>query len=275
MADVEKGVVGGMKLPNQECPDVAFATPSFTHSVCKRYNRSMIQTMWLLHQRGLTAGQMDRDGDCFVAKARNKMFWDFLIEYPMTQNFFFIDDDIGWEPHKVIDFLQRPEDVICGIYPKKSPELDFPCTLAVEDGKLVEKNGLYLAILAPAGFMRIKRHVIEKLCQLAPTFSDWEPDGQLKEYPLVFEAGRGDNGLWWGEDYTFGRKWQSIGGEIWVDPNAKFSHQGLNNWENSLAENLWLFRDKAAATKNPTAPATPQEALSMADDIERLLDAAE
>jgi len=228
-------------------PDVVFATPSLTHMVCKRYNRSILQTTWMLAQRGLTAGHMDRDGDCFVAKARNKLVWDFLRQFPHTQNFFFIDDDVGWPAEKVIEFLGRPEDVVCGIYPKKCAELDFPMSLATADGKLIHRDGLYLAVLAATGFMRIRRHVLETLCEAAPKFRDMEPDGSMVEYPSLFESGPGPDGLWWGEDYTFCRKWQAIGGDIWIDPDIKFSHQGLNNWDGRLIDNLHILEQKAAA----------------------------
>jgi len=213
----------------------------------------MLQTTWVLAREGLTAGHMDRDGDCFVAKARNKLFWDFLLQFPATQNFFFIDDDIGWPAEKAVELIRRPEDVICGIYPKKSPELDFPMSIATDNGRLVERGGLYLAVLAATGFMRIKRHVIERLCSLAPRFKDMEPDGSMQEYPSVFESGPGPDGLWWGEDYTFCRKWQALGGEIWIDPDIQFSHQGLNNWNGKLIDNLWILQDKAAKMFVPEA----------------------
>lgn len=248
--------IHGQVMPEEMCPDVVFATPSLTHSVSKRYNRSIIQTTWLLNKHGLTAGHMDRDGDCFIAKARNKLFGDFLAQFPTTQNFFFLDDDIGWPAEKVIEFLGRPEDVIVGVYPKKSQELDFPVSLAVQDGRLVERNGLYLAILAATGFMRIRRHVIERLCAKARTFKDMEPNGAYRSYPSIFESGVGPDGLWWGEDYTFGRKWQETGGEIWVDPDIEFSHQGLNTWTGKLSDNMTILHEKAARI----APAQQLEA---------------
>ncbi len=234
-------------MPPEQCPDVVFATPSLTHSVSKTYLRSMLQTNWLLKAHGLRSGHMDRDGDQFIAKARNKMFADFLVQFPATQNFFFIDDDVGWPAEKVIEFLQRPDDVICGAYPKKSPDPDFPMSLVVSDnGALIEDQGLLLAKLAPAGFMRIKRHVIERLCAEAPRFIDIESDGREVSFPCVFESGPGPDGWWWGEDYTFCQKWAALGGMIWIDPDIHFTHMGLNTWKGRLSEYLPMLREKAA-----------------------------
>lgn len=253
-------------------PDVVFATPSLTHTVAKRYCRSMIQTTWLLRHHNLTAGHMDRDGDCFVAKARNKLVWDFLNQFPETQNFFFIDDDIAWEPAKVIEFIQRPEDVVCGVYPKKADELDFPVSLLtdLETGELHEKDGLFMAGLAPTGFMRIRRHVIERLAAESAQFTDMEPDGSEVSYPLIFEAGRGSDGKWWGEDYSFCVKWRALGGEIWVDPSIQMEHQGLKTWKNSLADSLPVFREKARliAKQKAMAAMSHDEALRHAVEQE-------
>ena len=256
MYDMQGGV-----MPPEQCPDVVFALPSYQHSVSKRFQISMAQTGYVLHNAGLTSGFMCRDGDAFVAKARNKLVGDFLFQFPMTQNFFFIDDDVGWPPDKIVEFVRSPEDVICGAYPKKHMEIDFPVNILCKDGALVEKNGLLLAILAPTGFMRIKRHVLEKMAAKAGTFRDREAGGDERWYPNIFESGVGPDHFWWGEDYTFCRKWQDMGGEIWIDPNIPFYHQGLWNWQGRLADHLHLLRSKAVALAEKEAGTEPKSGM--------------
>ena len=36
-----------------------------------------------------------------------------------------------------------------------------------------------------------------------------------------------DDNRYLSEDYTFCRRWQKIGGEIWLDPNTKLNHIGV------------------------------------------------
>lgn len=235
--------------------DVVFATPSYDHKHAMEYTRSIIETNWLLWQAGCATGHMQRGGDCFVSKVRNKMATDFLNQFPDTENFFFIDDDIGWPAHKVLEFLNRPEDIVCGIYPKKSEELDFPVEMAFTPaGTLVENNGLYEAWIVPTGFMRIKRHVLEAVGKESGFMKDMDlvdGVGVIKEYLNIFECGpaKTDGNLFWGEDYTFCKKWRAMGGTIWVDPNIEFTHRGNKKWKNNMFDHFEILRRNAASRK--------------------------
>lgn len=230
--------------------DVVVATPSLSHSVSLHYLMSMLETVKHVEAYGARFEFVCRGGDAFVAKVRNKLVTQFLQDFPTINNFFFIDDDVGWQgqSHKFIEFLMRPDDVVAGIYPKKSKELDFPVNITadLDRGELMQSQGMYAAMMAPTGFMRIKRRVLEKLAETASQFTDAEKDNKFGIYYNIFETGRGPTGEWWGEDYVFCHKCTSAGFSIWVDPAIKFHHQGLNNWEGILAENLPILEKKAA-----------------------------
>ncbi len=268
-------------------PMVMFATPVLHHSTCIEYVMSIEKTEWLLARAGITTGHMHYPGDCFIAKVRNKIVTDFLELYPDATDLFFIDDDVGWPAEKVLEFLSRPEDVIAGAYPKRSEYLDFPCGLAFDQdtGGLIERNGLYLATLAPAGFMRIKRHVLEKLAADAEArdriFFDGDrkgPEIHQKRYYGIFEAGIGPDKLWWGEDFVFTQSWMRLGGEIWIDPNIPFSHRGSHAWKNNLADHLDVYREKGKAAmeqiKAEAAAEAVKEAASVAVEAQEKSEAA-
>ncbi len=253
-------------------PDVIFATPTLSHSFCVHYHRSIMETSWLLMAHGITTGVMVRPGDCFVDKARNKLVTDFLREFPETPNFFFLDDDIGWPPEKVLEFLQRPDDVIAGAYPKKAEYRDFPCSLALnpDTGELIESQGMFLAVMAPTGFMRIKRHVLETLVGKANVFEDITPEGNYEAYSYVFETGRGEDGKYWGEDYTFCRKIAAAGFHIWIDPDISFKHQGIRTWEDRLSNHIDRFRQRARiihAGQDPGSGITDDPNKAQRDEI--------
>lgn len=226
---------------------VVFATPTVNHAFSPHYLRAMQETQWLLGANHIMSAVMVLGGDCFVQKARNKLVTDFFRDFPDTENFFFLDDDIGWEAQKVLEFLRRPDDVVAGVYPKKSADLDFPVSLVAhpETGELIESQGLFQAVMVPTGFLRIKRHVLEMLARQSTTFFDMTPGGTYQEYHNIFEAGPGDDRKFWGEDYTFCRKLHDCGVPIWVDPHITFKHQGVWTWENRMADHLPTFRDRA------------------------------
>lgn len=240
--------------------DVVFATPSYSHRHAMEYTRSLIETEWVLWQAGCATAHMQRGGDCFVSKVRNKMVTDFLTQFPDCQNFFFLDDDIGWPALKVLEFLNRPEDIVCGIYPKKSDEIDFPVELAYDEntGLLIERDGLMEAWVVPTGFMRIKRHVLEKMADKFGTFKDIDLEngvGVVKDYYNIFECGPAPsaNMLFWGEDYTFCKKWLAMGGSIWIDPNMEFTHRGNKKWTDNMFNHIGMLREKALTMRKPAA----------------------
>ena len=45
-----------------------------------------------------------------------------------------------------------------------------------------------------------------------------------------------DDNRYLSEDYTFCRRWQKIGGEIWLDPNTKLNHVGTYTFEGDLSQ---------------------------------------
>ena len=236
---------------------VVFATPSLSASVCIEYKRSICGTVALLMQHGISHGFIDRVGDAYLAKVRNKLATEFLESYPTCENFFFLDDDIGWPPEKVIEFLMRPEPVLAGIYPKKSDEIDFPVEMLADlsAGQLIERGGLFRALGVPTGVLRIKRHVLEHLAKKSRRFRDMEAGGKECWYYNIFETGVGADDWFWGEDYCFARKWTDDGQEVWVDPNIEFTHRGTKKWCNRLVDHLSIYRDRAAAAaKERKAP---------------------
>lgn len=207
---------------------------------------SSMQTDWLLSTHGYKTSWMNHCGDQFIAKARNELVNDFLTNHPDTENFFFLDDDLGWPAQKVLEFCERDEDVLVGVYPKKSDEADWPVMLAGENGDLVEKDGLIRVLRAPTGFMRIKRRVLEELSRLAPPFMYYDRAGEPKQAPAIFAAGVAPDGWFWSEDYVFSQNVTGSGFEIWADPDIAFTHRGSKVWRGSLEDDLHLFRERAA-----------------------------
>lgn len=223
-----------------------FAVPSLSHTVTLDFLRSWTATTGLLKDAGIAHGIVDRGGDCFVAKVRNKLAQQFL-DGPWT-DLFFLDDDLGWPAQKALEFLtERTEPIVAGIYPKRSDDLDWGVGLEADadTGELITDQGLYLATFAATGFMRIKREVIETLANDVPRFRDIEMGGRTADYPLIFESGLDSDGWWCGEDVAFCRKARAAGYPIWVDPDIAFRHRGGKTWNGTLAGHLDTFRTRA------------------------------
>jgi hypothetical protein len=242
---------------------VVFATPSLTNNMSAEFRRSMFETLALLKRGGHRPAIIERNGDQFIANARNKLVSDFLLKHPNAHHLFFLDDDVGWPPHKVIEFLDRNECIVAGVYPKKSHILDFPVDLCIntETGDLIERDGLIKALVVPFGFVCIRRSVLEIMSKNSRIYTEQESDGKIGTFYNIFESGVFDGGIslvngallptvngdlnFWGEDYVFCRKWAELGGDIWVDPDIELTHRGPMCWKATLSEHMGFFRSQA------------------------------
>ena len=228
-----------------------FSTPSLSHSVTLEYLMSALATEKLLLEAGVAHEWANRPGDPFIAKARSSEACDFLATD--ATDLFFLDDDIGWPANKVLEFIQSDAPVIAGVYPHKMEEVSWPCSLEADDGELIERDGLYRAVLAPTGFMRIKRWVLEKLYENAPPYKEIEASGKTFERRAIFNSGPAQDGQWWGEDYDFCNSCRMNDIEVWIDPNIGFFHRGNKRWAGRMAESIAVFKDKAQARKTSEA----------------------
>lgn len=223
-----------------------FAVPTLSHSVTLEFFRSYCQTSALLKTAGITHSIITLAGDCYLAKARNRLAYRFLAEHPDTTDLFFLDDDIGWEPEAVLRLLEAPEDIVAGVYPQRQDKLNFPVEWHTENGMMLERDGRFRALAVPTGFLRIKRHVLEKMAAASQTYTEESVGGQILTIHEIFRMGA-SGGKWWGEDIEFCNRWtQEFGGEIWVDPDITFTHSGRKQWSGRLADQKRALTREAA-----------------------------
>lgn len=235
---------------------VVFCTPTLSRSLCIEYVQSALATQDSVKTAGYDQIWRMMGGDPYLDKVRNRLASEFLTEFPEAEFLFFIDDDMGWDHQAVLRMLSRPEDVLIGVYPKKSDNTEFPCEMLLDNGEFIEREGLYQVGMAPTGFMRIRRNVLEKMADDSGVYMD--PDASGKEIKCwdIFRTGYmadsadGKTGRYWGEDYYFSARWRNMGGEIWCDPNILFSHRGQKMWAAIFNDSLKLTTEKLLEIKN-------------------------
>lgn len=267
-----------MRNPPKQDKFVVFCTPTYNFSGTLEFCGSVAQTVALLMQRNIPHAFMFRGGLCFVDVARNLCCDSFLRDFPDATDLFFLDDDVGFPGAKVIEFLDRPEDIVCGIYPKKSDSPEYPVTMKIDDaGKMIEKNGMHAAVNIPGGFLRIKRHVIEKMAAASERYDFYDKTDGIRNIANIFETGMQKNyapvraaletlannptpencelakqvlaqpicdGQYWGEDSVFSRKALEMGFDIWVDSNIEFTHRGQKKWSGNFSPVLQHYIDQ-------------------------------
>jgi hypothetical protein len=185
----------------------------------------------------------------------------------------FIDADIGFIPQDIIKLLHRDKDIVTGAYPKKS--INWPAVHGVatdqkptdpfelakfqasyvlnikrehSDTKEIPLvKGLIPVLDAGTGFMMIKREVIDKMTkEYSETRynNDLNTDPSLQPYfyALFDTMIEPESKRYLSEDYTFCRRWQKMGGEIWMDPSINLDHYGSYAFQGNISEQFTLVK---------------------------------
>lgn len=216
------------------------AVPAYDSKPCVDFMHSLTDTLPLLERLGIEATVTYHCKDAYVHRARNTLARKFLASD--ATDLLFIDSDMGWDFKSVPRLLTRPYEFVGGAYPFKQDNEDYPVSILsnAHGTPLVDPaTGCIAAAMLPTGFWRLRRSVFEKM---EPN-CDWYWDNGEKtvaffETPIVDHE-------WIGEDPWFCRKWLSIGGQIWCDPNIDFTHVGTKEWTGNYHE--FLLRQPGGA----------------------------
>lgn len=197
------------------------------------YTFAIARSRQVLEVAGIQTAYLLLQGNCHVDDARNSVVRDFL-ESDCTE-LLFLDADVDWEPKDLLQLCRRDLDVVGGVYPyRREGGEDMPVRMmhgvdagSIRDG-LLEVEGL------PTGFLKIKRHVIEKLAALAPRYFD-----KVYETALVFDRPTpGPDKTRWGGDIDFCNRWRALGGKLYADVELRLGHSGTIIVRDSLAAHI-------------------------------------
>ena len=203
---------------------ILIATPAYDGKVNIAYAISMAETCTMLTSKGIHLDLFIPHSGSLLCAERNRILKKFL-ETDAT-HLLCIDSDLGWPSKAVEAFIAHEVDFVAGVYPARGMKTFMFRPKLNPDQSLVT-NGINLIKMdyIPAGFMFIRREVIEKMIECNPEryFKPKDPsapDGHALFNTEVYE------GEFWGEDFVFCRLVREAGFDIWVDPNVQFNHDG-------------------------------------------------
>lgn len=197
------GAAGGRK--------VCLATTAYD-SPDASYTFSIQKTREALHAEGIRTEYMLLSGNCHVDDARNRIVQEFLLGD--SDELVFLDADVSWEPEALIELCKFDADIVGGVYPYRReggtvqdnmPVRMLPGIVDPDEDGLLEVEGL------PAGFMRIKREVLETLERSANKF--WNRGDRRSKIPIIFER-TFDQSIRWGGDLHMCNLWRAEGGKV-------------------------------------------------------------
>lgn len=203
------------------------ATPAFDGKVNVSYACALAETRLYLASVGIETVIRIHTSGSLLVRERNDLCKAFL-ESDCT-HILMIDSDIAWNPVDVQKMLNKDEDFIASLYPARGPDRCFLFRGVYGENKRMdvsEKQLLEMEYI-PAGFMLLKRCVLEKMQKHFPELHYIPKDASLAhtEGYCLFDTEVWD-GEFWGEDYVFCRRARQAGFRIWIDPTIRLDHNG-------------------------------------------------
>lgn len=134
----------------------------------------------------------------------------------------FLDYDLSWAPRDLLTLIETKGDVVAGLYRFKKDDEEYMGALETHpDGRpIVRADGCIKASRVPAGFLKITTQAVDRFMRGYPDLTygpKYNPSTDLFNHG-AFE------GVWWGEDYAFSRRWLALGEDIWVVPDLDLTH---------------------------------------------------
>lgn len=192
---------------------------------CPSFYNSLGNTIKLLNDNGWQTRLGFAWGDPYIQKARNSLVKQFLKTDFDT--FFFVADDLEWDPEDALKVVSMDDPVVAGVYPMKTNPVRYPVLIRTDKTgiPLTRDDGCISALRVQTGFLRIHRNVFENIIEGYPELSFYgAKNGEPVNISHDFFPQGVHNHRWIGEDYAFCDLWTNLEGKIWVVPDMDFTH---------------------------------------------------
>lgn len=165
--------------------------------------------------------------DALIQRARNDLF-QMALEAD-CDDLIFMDADQEWNPEWIFTLLNHPVDVVGGTVIKKSDIPSFNIKI-LDSGIKTEENGLIEVVSVGTGFLRISKEAIQSIWEISKEYTS-----QGKTSRMVFDIQVIDGDLV-SEDNVFCRKWNDLGGKVYIDPTMTCNHIGIKKYTGNFIE---------------------------------------
>lgn len=205
-----------------------------------------------------------------IHQGRSDMISNFL-HFTDATHFMFIDSDLKFDAHKVLEMLELDVDLVGGVYAKKRLEFDRIKTLINDNPKIDEytanvlsneyaftfldqvysegkiemnKKGLIEVSRLPTGFLMMSRKMLLEMVEKYPdhkyNLKNAEHDYQKGGYDgySLFDTYIDEAGDFISEDFAFCDRWREIGGKVWLYPDVDINHIGSYEFKGNVMDKI-------------------------------------
>ena len=214
---------------------VVFATPTRVKP-CPAFIAAMEASVPVLDAAGIEHSLVAETGCPYISHARATMTRKALDAG--ADCIVYLDDDMSWEPDALLKLLLVKDDVVAGTYRYRKDEEEYMGAIFT-DAKgypVVRADGCMRADRVPAGFLKITRDGLRKFMRAWPELLYGHADCYSVD---LFNHGAHE-GVWYGEDMSFSRRYRERCGDIWLVPDLTLTHHAHFD-DTAYAGNFHLF----------------------------------
>jgi glycosyltransferase involved in cell wall biosynthesis len=230
---------GGGAEVSESSKKVVFATPTLTRPLMQ-YVDALEASVPAIEAAGWQHEAVFEVGCPYISAARATMTRKALDAG--ADVICYLDHDLSWGPEDIKTLLETEGDVVAGLYRfKRDDEETYMGTVLTDanDRPIVRADGCIKGDKVPAGFLKITKEAIRRFMKAYPDLLYGEPDRYSVD---LFNHGAID-GVWFGEDYAFSKRWQALGGDIWIVPDLDITHWA--SVSRRVSSNLRYHSEKA------------------------------
>ena len=239
---------------------IFIATPCYGGQIGEPYFRSMMRFAILCNKYGIQYTVSTLANESLITRGRNTLV-SFFMENKDATHLFFIDADIEFNPEDLLRMVAYDKPIVCGAYPKKAINWDSIIHAARTDkeetAQTIEGHSSNYVVNfdflqdadgnrqpqvhvvdnlvklkdAGTGFMCIQKDVIRQMFEKHQDLkyvNDINVDAKFEKYmyslfDCIIDP---ESRRYLSDDYTFCRRWQEMGGDVYLDPRTALNHVG-------------------------------------------------
>jgi hypothetical protein len=277
--------------------NVMIATPCYGGNLTTGYFESILHLQQKLIELKIKHKIITITNESLIPRARNSLVARFLGNQEYT-HLFFIDADIVFSPETFIRCLLFNQDTVSGAaYPKKSIDYQKVIDTYKETNASVQecvsksmgyafnlfpninrypiRNGFMKVKYLATGFLCVHRSVIMKMIEKYPEqkYKNDIPFYELETSPdnfwLFFDCMVDpDTKRYLSEDYAFCKKWEDIGGEIWMDIISPLTHIGTYHFSGNVGYSLDIHKLLEQTTKSENVETKSENVKTKSENVE-------
>jgi len=244
---------------------ILIGTPSYDGKLDIYYVDSLLNTLAKSGEEGVEIYPLFMCYDSLIQRARNDLFK--TAYEAKIDALFFIDADVGWNPHDFYKLLRSEKDLVGGSYRKKTDKEELYVVKALDKGDKnldlnIDKDGYLEVAGLGCGFMKLSRKCIETLWNVSKPYTS-----EKGEARMVFEVVC-ENGDLISEDIYMCKKWRDLGNKVHLDTTITCTHTGtktftgnVNAWLRGIQNNINPNNEQADLSKYFAKPADVDDEL--------------